>query len=46
MSKARRKDYRSNTGKTASSVNPAGYSKDAASQEPVSELEKRAKKNI
>lgn len=46
MSKARSKDYRSNKGKTASSVNPAGYSKDASVQEPVSELEKRAKKNI
>lgn len=40
----REKEYRSNPGKTASSVNPQGNSEDAADQQPKSQLEQRAKK--
>ncbi|BBN99486.1 MULTISPECIES: hypothetical protein [Sporolactobacillus] len=44
MSEARRKEYRSNKGVTASSVTPSGRAKDDK-QAPVSKLEERARKN-
>ncbi|CAM3270511.1 hypothetical protein [Sporolactobacillus spathodeae] len=44
MSEARRKEYRSNSGKTASSVNPSGRAPGDPSA-PVSKLEERARKN-
>ncbi|RYL93016.1 small, acid-soluble spore protein L [Sporolactobacillus sp. THM7-4] len=43
MSETRKKEYRANKGKTASSVNPAGRAQDDNSS-PVTKLEDRAKK--
>lgn len=39
-----KKERRTNSGKTASSVNPQGLSEDVANQRPTTELEDRAKK--
>jgi small acid-soluble spore protein L (minor) len=39
-----KKERRRNSGKTASSVNPQGYSEDVKDQQPTTELQDRAKK--
>ncbi|MFX3618132.1 MAG: small, acid-soluble spore protein L [Sporolactobacillus sp.] len=44
MSENRKKEYRANKGKTASSVNPAGRTKDDPSA-PKTKLETRAQKS-
>lgn len=44
MSEARKKEYRSNKGATASSVTPGGRAKDNK-QSSASKLEERARKN-
>ncbi|MDD9149464.1 MULTISPECIES: small, acid-soluble spore protein L [unclassified Sporolactobacillus] len=43
MAKTRDKEYRTNKGKTATSVNPAGRPPDTSAA-PVSKLEDRARK--